>query len=217
MTIEDMPIGTKIDIEVRFSGRNFTFNSEMVLLLDKNSILINPIVVNDKTLGFNDFITNLVAIVNNKAFLWENVKINLVRYEGAIYHKVTLEGEGKSYNRREAFRLYIGENMTIYYNTASGPTQISVLVKDISESGVGFITKEELDVNRMICLKIKDQNVILDLTAVIIRKEHLPHLNSFLYGCKFNEKNNRLGKYIARRQVEILRSKLRTISSNSKK
>ncbi|MDI9488449.1 MAG: hypothetical protein QM222_03860 [Bacillota bacterium] len=63
MTIEDMPIGTKIDIEVRFSGRNFTFNSEMVLLLDKNSILINPIVVNDKTLGFNDFITNLVAIV----------------------------------------------------------------------------------------------------------------------------------------------------------
>ena len=70
--------------------------------------------------------------------------------------------------------------MTIYYNTASGPTQISVLVKDINNQGVGFITKEELDVNRMIRLKIKDQNVILDLTAYNT-KGNIYHLNSFLW------------------------------------
>jgi hypothetical protein len=103
--------------------------------------------------------------------------------------------------------------MPIYINTSSGPLALSVLVKDLSETGVAFITKEELETDRVIRLKIKDKNSILSLSGIIVRKEFLPHLDSFLYGCKFNEKNNRLGNYIARKQGEALRKRVNNYSS----
>jgi len=109
--------------------------------------------------------------------------------------------------------MYIGEDMPLYVNTANGPLALSVLVKDLSETGVAFITKEELDIDRIVRLKIKDKNLILNMSAVIVRKEFLPHLDSFLYGCKFNERNNKLGNYIARKQGEALRKRTGNYSS----
>jgi len=190
-----------------------SFNSE-VLFLHNDSIFINPIIVNERTIGFNDKCRiNLIVKIEGKVFLWENVEIKLVRYDGNIYHRISIQGEGKPYHRREAYRMYIGEDMPVYINTATGPYLINVLVKDISETGVGFITNEDLDIDRMIRLKIKDFNNIIALTGVIVRKEYLPHLDSYLYGCKFNEKNDKLGKFIARKQGEQLRKRLNTYSS----
>jgi len=190
-----------------------SFNSE-ILFLHNDSIFINPIIVNERTIGINDKCRiNLIVKIEGKVFLWENVEIKLVRYDGNIYHRISIQGEGKPYNRREAYRMYIGEDMPVYINTATGPYLINVLVKDISETGVGFITNEDLDIDRMIRLKIKDFNNIIALTGVIVRKEYLPHLDSYLYGCKFNEKNDKLGKFIARKQGEQLRKRLNTYSS----
>lgn len=213
MLIDEIPSGASIEIEVRYNGRSTFFNSEVVYL-HQNSILINPIIVNEKTIGFNDNCRlNLIVKIDGKVFLWDNVSVRLVRYDGKIYHQISMQGEGKPYNRREAYRMYIGEDMPIYINTAAGAHSLTVLVKDISETGVGFISKEDLDINRTIRLKLKDYNSIITLSGVIIRKEFLPHLDSFLYGCKFHEKNNRLGKYIARKQGEQLRKRNNNYSS----
>jgi len=213
LRIEEIPLGANIEIEVRFCGRSMSFNSEVVSL-HNDSIFINPITVNERTIGFNDKCRiNLIVKTDGKVFLWENVDVKLIRFDGNIYHKITMQGDGKPYNRREAYRMYIGEDMPIYINTASGPYLINVLVKDISETGVGFITKEDLDIDRMIRLKVKDFNNIIPLTGVIVRKEYLSHLDSYLYGCKFNEKSDKLGKFIARKQGELLRKRLNTYSS----
>lgn len=213
MLIDEIPIGASIEIEVRFCGRSMSFNSE-VLLLHNNSIFINPIKVNERTIGFNDKCRiNLIVKNEGKVFLWENVEARLVKYSGNIYHRISMQGEGKPYNRREAYRMYIGEDMPVYINTAAGPHLINVLVKDISETGVGFITKEDLEVDRMIRLKLKDFNNVIVITGAIVRKEYLPHLDSYLYGCKFNEKNDKLGKFIARKQGELLRKRLNSYSS----
>lgn len=213
MLTDEIPIGANIEIEVRYKGHAISFKSEVVYL-HQNSILVNPIIVNERTIGFNDNCRiNLIVKIDGKVYLWENVAVKLVRYNGKIYHQVSMYGEGKPYNRRQAYRMYIGEDMPIYLNTAHGPTTITVLVKDISETGVGFITKEELDINRTIRLKLKDFNNLISLSGVIVRKEFLPHLDSFLYGCKFHEKNNKLGRFIARRQGELLQKKIGNYSS----
>lgn len=212
MRIDEIPVGASIEIEVHYNGRSISFNSEILFLHD-NLFYISPVTVNDRTVGFNDkCLINLIVKTSGKVFLWENVEIKLVKYNGNIYHQISLQGEGKPYNRRETYRMYIGEDMPVYINTASGPHLIEVLVKDISESGVGFITKEALDLNRIILLKIKDIDTIL-LSGVIVRKEYLPHLDSYLYGCKFNEKNDKLGKFIAKKQGEHLRKKISSYSS----
>jgi c-di-GMP-binding flagellar brake protein YcgR len=213
LLISEIPIGSKVELEVRYSGRTLSFDSDVKLIIN-NTILITPIVFNDQTVGFNDNCRiNLIVKVDGKVYLWNNVTVKLVRYDGAIYHKVDAEGKGVPYNRREAYRMYIGEDMPLYVNTANGPLALSVLVKDLSETGVAFITKEELDIDRIVRLKIKDKNLILNMSAVIVRKEFLPHLDSFLYGCKFNERNNKLGNYIARKQGEALRKRTGNYSS----
>lgn len=205
MTIDDIVVDGSVEVEVVLLNKAINFESQVALILNNKSILINCIKFNDQTIGFSDrYQLNLLYKVDGKLYRWENCTIKLVRYDGVIYHKVEISGEGKPYNRRDFFRLYIGEEMPIYINTAHGTTAMSVLIKDISESGVGFITKQELEVERTIRLKIKFANQTIDLPGVIVRKEYLENLKSYLYGCKFTEKSNLLGKYIAKRQNEML-------------
>lgn len=210
MHIDEISKGGAVELEVKCNGKNMNFKSDIVVVKN-SSVLINTIKVNDQTIGFSDkFQINFLYKSDGRLFLWENVGVKLVKYDGGIYHKIDLSGEGKPYNRRDAYRMYIGEDMPVYVNTASGPTALSVLVKDISETGVGFITKDDIDIDRTIRLKLKDNNSIISLSGVIVRKEFLNNLGSFLYGCKFNEKSTHLAKYIAKKQGEILRKKTMT-------
>jgi c-di-GMP-binding flagellar brake protein YcgR len=213
LQIEEISIGANIELQVRCNGKTMSFYSEVVEM-KSNALLVNTVKVNEQTVGFSDICyINLFYIINDKLYVWENVTVKLVKVSGTIYHKIDFSCDGKPYNRRESYRMYIGEDMPIYVNTANGPTALSVLVKDISETGVGFITAEDIDIERTIRLKLKDNGRIINLFGVIVRKEFLSNLNSFLYGCKFNERNNLLGKYIAKKQGEQLKRKNNTYSS----
>lgn len=212
MQIDDMSKGSYIELEVKCNGKTMSFRSEIAFIRN-NSLLVNTIKVHDQTVGFSDnCIINLLYNSEGKLYLWENIVVRLVKYEGVVYHKLDLFGEGKPYNRRDSFRMYIGEDMSIYVNTAAGPTALTVLVKDISETGFAFITPEDIDVERTVRLRLKDNHQLLNLSAVIVRKEFLTNLNSHLYGCRFNEKNAHLGKYIAKKQGEQLRKKTKLSS-----
>ncbi len=216
MHIDEISKGGAMELEVRCNGRNMNFKSDIVLVKN-NSVLINTIKVNEQTVGFSDkFQINFLYKSEGRLYLWDSATVKLVKYDGGVYHKIDLYGDGKPYNRRDAYRMYIGEDMPVYVNTASGPSALSVLVKDISETGVGFITKDDIDVDRTIRLKLKDNNTIISLSGVIVRKEFLNNLGSFLYGCKFNEKNNLLSKYIAKKQAEILKKKTLPVNSRDK-
>lgn len=207
MYIDSIAKGGLMEVEVRCNGKTVTFKSEIAHIIN-NSILITPIKVNEQTIGFSESChINFLYVSEGRLYLWENINIRLVKYNGIIYHKIDIFGDGKPFNRRDSYRMYIGEDMPVYVNTASGPTAISVLIKDLSETGVGFIAKEDIDVERTIRLKLMDNNMILHLSGIIVRKEFLSNVGSYLYGCRFNEKNDKLSKYIAKKQGEALRKK----------
>jgi len=207
LQIQEIQIGANIELEVKYNGRKTSFRSQVIGIKD-STIIINPITVDDQTLGFTEnYQVNFLYIIDRKVFCWEDVKVKLVKYDEYICHTIEVSGEGMPYNRRNSYRMYIGEDMPLYINTASGTTTINVLVKDISETGVAFITKDDLSIHRTFRLKLKDRNRNITLTGIIIRKDYLEHLESYLYGCKLNENNKTLGKFIAKRQMEILRKK----------
>lgn len=214
MVVDEIMIGASIELVVRYNGQNITFHDKVVEIIKDNSILVNSIKVNNKTIGFSDKCRiNFLYKIDNRLYIWENTNVKLVKYQGRIYHKIDLNGIGKPHNRREAFRMYIGEDMQAYLNSSSGQLTIDILLKDISETGMGFISKEEIELNRIVRLKLKDYKIIINLSAVVVRKEYIPHLKSFIYGCKFNEKNTALGKYISRKQNEQLNKKSSNLSS----
>ncbi len=209
MKTGEMSIGASIELDVRLNGKCINFKSTIAYIMN-DSVLVHGIKVDNQTVGFSEnCMVNFMYKDDGKLYIWDNVRISLVRFDSEVYHKIDVFGDGKPHNRREAYRLYIGENMPLYINTVSGPSAIDVLIKDLSESGVAFVTKEDLDIDRTFRLKIRDNKYIISLSGIIVRKEELSHLKAFLYGCKFNEKNNLLPKYIARKQGDQLKSKSR--------
>jgi len=45
LLISEIPIGSKVELEVRYSGRTLSFDSDVKLIIN-NTILITPIVFN---------------------------------------------------------------------------------------------------------------------------------------------------------------------------
>jgi len=214
LKIEEISIGGAVELDVRCNGKFMNFRSDIVVVKEK-SILVNSIKVGEQTIGFTDLCyINFLFKQEGKVFIWENVSVSLIKINGVVYHKIDLLGDGMQYNRRNAYRLYIGEEMPIYINTVSGLSALSVLIKDISETGIGFIFKEELSTDRTFRFKFKDDKRVMDLSGMIIRKEYLDHLKSFLYGGKFIEKNAILSNYIVNKQSEELKRRNSYYSSS---
>ena len=209
MNIDKMLQGNSIEFKVVFNGKTMNFKSRISIIIDQ-SIFIPGIIINHKIVCFSDKCSiDLFYKKGDKLYLWENVKANLITYKGKVYHKLDLNGEGKLHNRREAYRMYLGEDMQIYIDTSSACISSMVLVKDVSEAGVAFITKQDLNIGQSFHLKIKDNNTFILLSGDVVRKEVIENLNKTLYGCKFHEKDHKLAKYIARRQREQLKKKSR--------
>jgi len=208
MTFEELQLNHPVEIEVALNGKQTTLISSIEHKVGE-SLLLSPIKMNDKVIGFPpECSICLYYIESGKVYRWSNIAIKTVRYEGEIYHSVTINIDAEVLNRRGAFRVYIGERMPLTSFTANGPKKTEVLVKDISESGLAFLSEEEFTIGRTVRLQLKyGENHILQLTAQIVRVQDLENHRDKLYGCKFIERNNRLTGYLMKRQQERQRNK----------
>lgn len=170
----------------------------------KDYVLLQPILVDGRTVGFGASCTiDLLYLQEQVVYAWHSVELPLVKIKGTTYYKVTLEGEAKPYNRRGSFRVYIGETMTITVFQSSGPQPFNVLVRDISETGFGFVSKEEYETSRTIRLTIPltDRKTLV-LSATIVRRDFIEDKGTYSYGCKFVEPNAVLSSYLMAKQRE---------------
>ena len=107
--------------------------------------------------------------------------------------------------------------MTITVFQSSGPQPFSVLVRDISETGFGFVSKEEYEVGRTIRLAISltDRKTLV-LSATIVRRDYNEEKNTYNYGCKFVEPNSYLSSYLMAKQRERQQGKTSAYSAAKK-
>ncbi len=192
--------------------------STSIAEVHSNYVLLLPILIEGRTVGFGTSCNiDLLYVQEQAVYAWHNVELPLVKIKGTTYYKVSLVGEAKPYNRRASFRVYIGETMSITVFQSSGPQAFSVLVRDISETGFGFVSKEEYEVNRTIRLSIPlTERKTLVLSSTIVRREFVEEKGTFSYGCKFIEPNAYLSNYLMVKQREHQQSKT-SAYSNAKK
>ncbi len=209
MTAADLELEHSVELEVMMNGKKTTLLSAVELVLNQ-TVLLTPIQVNEKLVGFPPNCTvNLLYIGENQVFCWRNVSIKAVRYEKKVYHSVELAGDAEILNRRGAYRVYIGEQMTLTAFSADGPKNYYVHLKDISESGMAFFSKEEFDVGRTVRLSLSiKKGMDLPLSSQIIRVQEFENRQDKLYGCKFVEKNNRLVGFLMHLQQERQKQKM---------
>lgn len=212
MYANELISGTPIELSIHLGAETINLFSSIVEPVQEN-ILVEKLEYNGKLLGIpNNCSVDMLYIdpESSRPYIWKNISLKAVRYKKGVYHCVSdLIGEGMPTNRRDAFRLFIGEEMTLVVRNANGPQGYTVRVKDISETGMCFISSEDFPVKKLVRLNFQDNNFSMPLAGHIVRKIPHPELpSSTIYGCRFPESNPLLGKYITKKQQEKLQEKL---------
>ena len=198
MKLNDMELAHSVELEILHDNRKTTLLTSVETIF-KNNVLLTPIHINGKIVGFPDkYTVNLLYTENGQLYCWHDVTVKAVRYRGRLYHMVELLYSATVENRRGAYRVFIGETMNVLKLTASGTLSYEVFVRDISETGTCFMTKTDFDIGRHLRLQIRfRRGQELSLRCEIIWKRENPNRKTtYLYGCHFSEKNKLLGSYL---------------------
>ena len=205
-TINDIKTDDAVEIEILYKGKRRTFPSVAKEFVD-DAVLIAPIMSGNKAVGFPEELkTRFSVVVKGTPFVWNDPKIRLVKYAGNMYHMVSLPGEGNYVNRRQAYRQYVGEEMPITLTRQDGARDVmTVLVKDLSETGVGIVSDAMMELDDSIRLRISDEGFLMSINAVIVRIQEDKDKRDRVYGCQFTEKIPKLSQYI----MQIQRNRLK--------
>lgn len=206
VTIEDIQTNDTVEIEILYKGMRKSFPSVVREFMD-DSILVDPIMSGSKAVGFPEELkTRLSIVIKGVPFVWNDPKVRLVKYAGKMYHMISIPGEGNYMNRRQAFRQYVGEEMPITVTRRGGEKDVlTVLVKDLSETGVGIVSDVLMNVEDSIRLRISDAGYLMSINAVVVRIQEEKDNRDRVYGCQFTEKVPKLSQYI----MQIQRDKLK--------
>jgi len=209
MTAAELQLEHSVELEVIMNGKKTTLLSGIEQVVG-NTVLLTPIQVNEKLVGFPpNCMVNLLYAGEKQVFCWKNVKIKAVRYEKKVFHCAELVGDAEVLNRRGSYRVFVGEEMLLTSFSANGPKTYRVHLKDISESGMAFFSTEEFDVGRTVRLNFSIKGgPEIPLSSQIIRIQEFENRTERLYGCKFVEKNNRLVGILMHLQQERQREKM---------
>lgn len=213
MTIADLAEHSVVTLVVTMGMKSRDLTTT-IAQVNPDYILLEPILIDGKTVGFGSSCTiDLVYVEEPAVFGWRSVSLSLTKTKGKVYYKIPLSEEAQPYNRRNAFRVYIGETMQIFVFQHTGPKPFDVLVRDISETGFGFISKEKYDVSRTVRFTIPlTDRKSLALAAKIVRREFDEEKQTYSYGCKFAESSASLSGYLMQRQRERQQDKMDTRS-----
>ncbi|MCR5823682.1 MAG: PilZ domain-containing protein [Lachnospiraceae bacterium] len=208
MEISDFTPGQQVKLDIRANNTKGSFDATVALTY-KNILLLEPIVVDGRLVGFpQDYTATLTVIVKDVCYVWDDIKVQAISFKGRHFHAIELFGEAESKNRRNNFRVPIGEEMSVVYFTEEGPRPHRALIKDISVTGFAFISKEEFDIGRMVRLNIVlPDKTPLGLSAKIVRSQPGARPSEKIYGCRFSDKNQKLSNFLMQIQRDKQKKK----------
>ena len=212
MTAAELELSHSVELEITANGKTTTLLTAVEKIIDF-TVLMTPIQVGGKIVGFPpDYKVTFLYPEDGKVYCWKNVSVKPVRHENKVYHSVFLPAEAETTNRRGSYRVYIGEEMHLSSFTKEGMKSHRVLVKDVSENGMAFYSKDEFDIGRTVRLSLRvNGGAELHLSCQIVRiqpPEEGSGATENLYGCKLIERNKLLTNYLMKIQVERQRQKM---------
>ena len=199
MLLSELEQGAKVLLLLTIDGKHFEFET-IVQGKHKHDVLLEPIRKDQKILNVQSDQVDVDIMYmreDDKPILWKEVKMDCIRHKHKIYYASEAANEGREYNRRGAYRLYIGEEIHL---------------KDLSNTGFAFIYKEELKdadgafVYMTYMAQYEKKVTEIALFGKIVRTMPLDD-GRFLYGCALMKKNEMIGHYINQKQMEQLAKK----------
>lgn len=223
MYIDEMPIGSEVTIQVYRGKENVDLVSEVVEmdkdlrgLLSKKARFV-PIKLIEEEGKVVSFPENLhyhtIISSGGSPLIWYELSIRYIQHPstGERWHIILAEKEGKVYNRRENFRLFMGCNGTAVIGTSQ--KNLEVLIKDISAQGVGFVLSTQdcrnISIGDKVHLKFRDgvdaNNTMFNIVTNVVRIDDMDSENRCLVGCMQDKYSDTINKYILNKQREQMK------------
>lgn len=198
-------INTGEILEITFSYMDKECNIELSLF-DKNgcNIVVPAILYKDKPILPDHLQDKKITYKTERGFYeYSDFCMNLKMLNDKYIYCINCEEEGERVNRRETYRVFVGEDTIVKHTNDKGEEKtFKAMIGDISISGMSIISSYEMNVGDSIETLYKSETYRVMLQGIIVRTAETNKKNSKLYGIKFNERTEVLGKAIMRRQLE---------------
>ena len=212
MEISELQNETEVTFEVYYSGKKFEFSS--VLRAKKwGKAYFDPIRVNGKVLVVQNEdikINMILPVENDKPIIWRDLDVKAKVYKRTVYYRAEVDAVGKPYNRRKAYRQYVGGEAKI--QPGAGIMDIGGTLKDVSTKGFTVICNEKIQNPKEIMLYVsytyQDENATFDLNLAgqIVREEELGQ-GKILYACVTASQNSAVERFVHYKQREKMNAR----------
>lgn len=207
MRIEEIEIGSQVTLEVCRGDHKMEFKTEVIRTI-QGCVLTDTVTHNNHVLKFDtqQVKVNLISIDEggNRLYIWENCVVRNIVNGGRKYHMIASPLDVKATNRREYFRVYAG--LPGKARLGNKQEVYDVVVKDVSQKGFALIYHQEIeyDKNPLVVLLVNEESLSVNIMGRIVRREEIDD-NHYLYGCRFEEDNPAIQKFVSDRQREELK------------
>ncbi len=202
MNYADIPMGVKVQISVSNGGDTQAKFISRVMKTGDRSLLVIPFMHKGLRVNFTGSGVQIHMEVpdgegNNWTF--KNCKIDTVKKNGLIYHRIVSPMSEGIENRRGEHRTYVWQ--PAIFTIEGVADQVFSTLKDVSPSGFAFVldAKKRLNIlnGRTVSCTINEKNGnVVHLRGKVIRRERMDQY--ILYGCRSGEKNQEVIDYIER-------------------
>ncbi|MBQ9767812.1 MAG: PilZ domain-containing protein [Lachnospiraceae bacterium] len=213
-----MQVGKTLEILIDREGYHYRFVSK-IEGVTAYSVAVSLIANAKCSFHFEESDQITIVYRSDRMWKWEHVKGGIAMLEGFPVHTFFTKEEGTTYNRREAYRVPMGENVLMHYYVKEKnenpeneddliiekPVPFDAWLSDLSTSGAGLFTNEELDAGAKISFDLATNIGVISCTGHIVRESSVyDRPFKHFYGCEFSVVKNSLERYLVERQRMIL-------------
>ena len=202
MNYSDIPMGVKVQISVTNGGDSQARFVSRVMKTGDKSLLVIPFMHKGVRVNFNG--TNVkihMEVPDGEGNNWtfKNCKIETVKKNGLLYHRIITPMSEGIENRRGERRTYVWQPAIF---TIEGITdQLFTTLKDVSPSGFACVVdpkkRRVIATGKNVTCTINERDgTVIHLRGKVIRKEKMDQY--ILYGCRSAEKTEEVLNFIER-------------------
>ncbi|NLG05140.1 MAG: hypothetical protein GX567_15120 [Clostridia bacterium] len=218
MEISEIEIGLPITLEIKKDEQKIQFNSAVEGIDEPRRLIFLTVVEKDgKLINFGSMPINLVIHRDDDVpILFRNCHIELVKAADNKYMYCTvLKGLGVPYNRRNAFRCFVGLDVVVQVD--SHKSTFDAILRDVSSTGFGLVFRkkdlenQEFGIGTQCHTHLVDaidkfQKININLHGVICRIAEVDE-EKVVYGCELMIRAYEIDKYIRAKERENLRNR----------
>lgn len=223
MRIEELNPDQSITLYVIAGDQKLEFPSTVLETYPRKHLIVAaPILKNGKIVSFNGEGVQVHLVANftdKRPHIFQNIKIMTSKNsDDSFCYVITCAGEGKEFNRRGAFRCFLGISTMV--RVSSEKDALEAIIKDVSTTGFAFTLSaldDELPVGATVHMVLNDfieetgKNYSYQLIGNIVRSYALES-GKKVYGCQLTSRVIGLDRYLNEKE-RIRIQKNRTSSS----